>query len=136
MPGFGGDLREVADELIEEFGDGRTATLRRYVSSGPVSAGKRTRSLAETIPEALVVVVDENILQLDTWSHGDRTLLISASGFASERLDGDWTLEEQGDQEREIGPIAPVRPGTDTVYYSAVIRRGAGKRASGFIPVT
>ncbi len=126
MAGFGATLRPVADQLIGLFGDDQVVTLRRYSQSGSVAGGKKTRTLAETITNVLAVIVGENLFGIDGWEFGDELVIMSASEFASDRLDGSWTIQKPGELEVSIsGPIQPVEPGADTVYYQALVKKGA-----------
>ena len=126
MAGFGATLRPVANQLIKLFGDKRVVTCRRYSQSGSLASGKKTRTLAETIANVSAVIVAENLFEVDGWQSGDEVVLLSADGFTGQDLDGSWTIQETGGIERPVtGPIQPVKPGADAVYFQALIKTGA-----------
>lgn len=126
MAGFGATLRPVANQLIKLFGDGGVVTCRRYSQSGSVAKGKKTRTLAETVSNVGAVVVSENIFEIDGWQVGDEVVLLTADGFTGQQLDGSWTIQKPGGLERPVnGPISPVEPGADVVYFQALIKSGA-----------
>lgn len=115
---FATEMREMADEMIREFG--RSATLQRTTqtpdpatSSTVVTAANHAVQLVETdfkaaqIPDTLV-------------QSGDRAFLVSAEGLAIEPQADDQLLD--GTDELSIVYATRIKPGDTAILYGLLVR--------------